>query len=95
MLESQIQIHPTMAQPKLEDVSNERRFVEFGSNLAAREVRLIWLVLPGASTIQIKKDNQEYLNGQTPESTDETIIVISVFYESKTTLLIPHDVERP
>ena len=41
-------------------------------------VRLIWHVLPGADTIQIKRQIQEYLNGHTPESFDERIIFMYV-----------------
>ena len=44
-------------------------------NLAAREVQFIWHVLPGASTLNIKKHTQTFLNGRnphvtTPSSTD-------------------------
>ena len=48
-------------------------------NLAARVVQFIWHGLPGASTLEIKKDIQKYLNGQNPESFDGKIIFMSMF----------------
>ena len=38
-------------------------------NLAAREVQFIWHVLPGASTLNIKKHTQTFLNGRNPHVT--------------------------
>ena len=47
--------------------------------LAAREVRFIWCVLPGDSTIQFNRHFQEHFNGQTPDSFYENIIFMSMF----------------
>ena len=69
---------------RLEDVCFEHGFVE-NLDLAAREVQLIWHVLPGASTIDTKKHIQRYVNGQTPESLHERIIFISMFNDSERT----------
>ena len=62
---------------KLEDEWNEHGFVE-NLNLPAREEQLIWHVLEGASTLDIKKHFQRYLNEQNPEPFDERIIFMSV-----------------
>ena len=55
-LESRIQIHQTIGQPKLKDAWNEHGVVE-KLNLSAGEVQFIWNVLN-----EIKKHKQEYLN---------------------------------
>ena len=48
-------------------------------NLVAREVQFIWHVLPGASTLDIKKYIRRCLNGQILEPFDERIIFMSLF----------------
>ena len=50
----------------LDEVWNEHRFHET-LNLAAREEHFMWHVLSGASTLDIKKHIQKYLNGQNPD----------------------------
>ena len=40
-------------------------------NLAAREAQFVWHVLPGASTLDIKKPIQRYVNREIPEFLDE------------------------
>ena len=62
---------------KLEDEWIKHGFVE-KNNLLSREVQFIWHVFPGASTLEIKKNIQKYLNGQTPEFFDERIIFMSM-----------------
>ena len=57
----------------------ERTWICRKTELAAREVLLIWHVLPGASTVDIKRHVQEYLNGQFPESFGDRIIFMSMF----------------
>ena len=66
---------------KLEDVWNEHGCVET-LNLATREVQFIWHILPGASTLDIEKHIQRYLNGQNPESFDERILSYSCLCSS-------------
>ena len=70
---------------KLEDEWNEHGFVE-NLNLPAREEQLIWHVLEGASTLDIKKHFQRYLNEQNPELFDERIIFMSVRREIQTSV---------
>ena len=83
MLESRIDSSNNWA-TKLEDVWNEHGFDE-QFNLAAREVQFIWQVLPGAHTIEIKKQFQTYFNGQVLESFDERIIFMSMFSDMEWT----------
>ena len=70
---------------ELDEVWNEHDFVE-KYHLADREVQLIWHVLPGASTHDIKNYFQRYLDGQNPEFFDERIIFISMFNDIEWTL---------
>ena len=51
----------------LEDVRNKHGVAE-QLNVAAREVPFMWHVMPGASTLDIKKRVQTYLNGRNAES---------------------------
>ena len=53
------------------------------ANLAGLEH--IYLEGQGASTIQVKKRIQEYLNGQNQESFDESIIFMSMFNDTEWT----------
>ena len=69
---------PSKRETQLEDVCYEQRFVK-KLNLAARKVQFIWHVLPGASTLHIKKHIQRCVNGQTPKSFDEEITFMSMF----------------
>ena len=45
------------------------------------EGQFIWHVLPGASTIEIKKRVQKHLNWRNPESFDQRIIFMSLFHD--------------
>ena len=62
----------------LEDVWKEHGCVE-KMNLVAREVNLIWNILPSGSTLDIKKHVQRYLGEQNPESFEHRIIFMSMF----------------
>ena len=42
------------------------------------ERQFIWHVLPGASTLEIKKHTQKHLNEQNPETSDHRIIFMSL-----------------
>ena len=68
----------------MKNVWTEHGFVE-KYNLAARGVQFVWHVLQGASAFEIKKHVQKHLNGQTPESFDEGIIVMSMFIDTEWT----------
>ena len=46
---------------------------------------VIWHVLPGAPTLNIKKHIQRYLNGQDPESFEDRIIFMSMFNDNERT----------
>ena len=81
MLESQIQIHPTVGQ---------QHWMRYGTNMdltkhsisAARKVQFIWYVPPGASTLNNKKHIQTHLNGRNPESFEDRIIFMSMFSDT-------------
>ena len=78
-VESPIQIHPITGQQKLEEVMERTFFFHENLNMAARKVQFLWHVFPGASTLDIKKHIQIFLNGQDPESLDEWITFMSMF----------------
>ena len=62
---------------KLEDVWNEHGFVEH-FHMASREVQIFGHVLPGASTLSVKKHFQRYLYGNNPESSEARIRFMSL-----------------
>ena len=55
---------------KLDDVWKEHGFAEH-LKFTAQEVQFIWHVLPCASTLDIQKHIQTYLNGRNPESFED------------------------
>ena len=62
---------------KVEDVSHKHGLVE-KLNLIARDVKFIWHVSLGASTLVIKKHFLKYLNWQNPQSFGEKITFMSM-----------------
>ena len=61
----------------MDEVWNEHGFHET-LDLAAREIQLVWHVLPGASTTDINKHFQSHLNGIDAQLFEERIVFLSM-----------------
>ena len=84
VLESRIQIHPTIGLHK---------WRKYGTNTdLTTEIQFVWHVLPGASTIDTNKLVQSRLNGLDPQLFEERTVFLSMFNDIDWTLEVKTEI---